>query len=332
MINIEPLTYTLVPKHVPAYIYFTRVEQLVNEIVQTMIGCLEPLVTRFQADEQIENTPLEQILVELLLLGVWVKRANTNPDLAPLIQLKQAVDHYEFSKDHIYQSQKARGWLRFLESQPETTLNYYWDFIEDATQWFDQRSCEILAPYTEQVNSFVSNYEPGTDGAEDIFNASQQLEYHLNMVGAEILNGVFRDRFRSTDHKLVVLPGCLRANAQYCVATPWIMGFRCEHCLDSCQISIITKLGLKHDFQVSFVVHQSSFATQAEGLHSWGHGQNYGVLGVACVLSLLEGGFLLESQDIPAQCVPLDFCACLNHWGGVGPTHVNMERLVEKIL
>ncbi|NJM15304.1 MAG: DUF116 domain-containing protein [Bacteroidales bacterium] len=37
-------------------------------------------------------------------------------------------------------------------------------------------------------------------------------------------------------------------------------------------------------------------------------------MGVACMLNLIEGGYLLKKLKLPAQCVPLDSSACKNHW------------------
>ena len=59
------------------------------------------------------------------------------------------------------------------------------------------------------------------------------------------------------------------------------------------------------------------------------HG-NLGILGVACVLSLLEGGLMLEAHKVPGQCVPLDFCGCKNHWHEEGiPARVSIERVLD---
>ena len=38
------------------------------------------------------------------------------------------------------------------------------------------------------------------------------LEYHINMVGAEIFNQLWRQSFAETEQQLLVLPGCLRVD------------------------------------------------------------------------------------------------------------------------
>ena len=43
-----------------------------------------------------------------------------------------------------------------------------------------------------------------------IFSARPRVEYHLNMVGAEIMNRAFRDDFMKTKRKAVILQACMR--------------------------------------------------------------------------------------------------------------------------
>ncbi len=53
-----------------------------------------------------------------------------------------------------------------------------------------------------------------------------------------------------------------------------------------------------------------------------------GIVGIACVLNLISGGWRLNDIVIPAQCVLLDYCGCKNHWNKEGvPTEINFNRL-----
>ena len=137
---------------------------------------------------------------------------------------------------------------------------------------------------------------------------------------------------KSTEQQVVVLPGCMRADILNCKAKEWTLGLRCQHCTAGCQVSEITHLGTKCGFETSFVIHQSSFVSHVKDLIAFRQTRNIGILGVACVLSLLEGGFLLESYNVPAQCVPLDFCGCTSRWHDQGiVTCVNVERILYRL-
>ena len=56
--------------------------------------------------------------------------------------------------------------------------------------------------------------------------------------------------------------------------------------------------------------------------------KNTGYIEVACVLNLLEGGYAMKNLELPAQCVFLDYCGCINHWHPLGtPTNLNRKHL-----
>ena len=71
---------------------------------------------------------------------------------------------------------------------------------------FAGTSREALGKYTENVKHFLekeaSNFRRRYDAR---LLSSTQLEYHLGMLGTEILNRDFRQRFLETRHKMVIL-------------------------------------------------------------------------------------------------------------------------------
>jgi len=206
-----------------------------------------------------------------------------------------------------------------------------WQLVNCATNWFAKRSSEVLGVYTAQVNSFLANFDAHSS-SDTLLCTSPVLEYHINMVGAEILNKLWQKSFLETEHQLLVLPGCLRSNLSSCTAEEWILGFKCSHCSKGCQIKELSQLGEHFGFNVSFVKHQSSLVSHVQGLDKLEQHGRLGILGVACVLSLLEGGLMLEAHKVPAQCVPLDFCGCKSHWHREGlPARISVERVLDLI-
>jgi len=76
---------------------------------------------------------------------------------------------------------------------------------------FNVRSEVILGKYTNKVNEFLKNECPKHKWKEDVILCSRQkVEYHLNMVGAEILNRAFRIDFLKAPKKKLILPACMR--------------------------------------------------------------------------------------------------------------------------
>ena len=108
---------------------------------------------------------------------------------------------------------------------------------------FENDSEENIGVYTENVDRYLKEVRPKRYWREDvIFCGRRRVEYHLNMVGAEILNKAFRESFVKTGKKLLLLPGCMRLfpNSK-CKAKETELGIRCARCSSDCQVNRLTK-------------------------------------------------------------------------------------------
>jgi hypothetical protein len=203
--------------------------------------------------------------------------------------------------------------------------------IELFATWFEQESAAKLGRFTKQVALFLAGVERNYRFREDaIFCGRRQVEYHLNMVGATIMNRTFRPRFLQVKQKVVLLPLCMSARQDGgCQAKSETRGLVCAGCSTQCRIHQIKQLGEKVGFDVLIVPHSSGFT---QWLRQWRDQDQCGVVAVACVLNLLAGGYEMQSLNIPAQCVFLDYCGCQKHWRERGiPTDLDESRLLQII-
>jgi len=162
-----------------------------------------------------------------------------------------------------------------------------------------------------------------------ILRKRARIEYHLNMVGAELMNKAFRQAFLKTDKKVLLLPICMISPSKsYCQSKGFGREFKCKGCSSKCQVNELTGLGQRLGFNVMVIPHESSISAYSNKEKLFD--ENTGVIGVACVLNLISGGWLLKDMNIPAQCVLLDYCGCKNHWHDKGiPTCINIDKLKE---
>ncbi len=196
--------------------------------------------------------------------------------------------------------------------------------------WFENSSEENIGIYTQNVERYLNELRPKRYWHEDvIFCGRRRVEYHLNMVGAEIMNKIFRKSFEHTAKKLLLLPACMRLHpASKCLGKETGVGIKCAMCSPDCQVGKLTKLGSEHKFGVVIVPHESSISAAVPGKKLID--KDTGVIGVACVLNLISGGLKLKELGVPAQCVLLDYCGCKNHWHDEGmPTCINIGKLKE---
>ena len=196
--------------------------------------------------------------------------------------------------------------------------------------WFGDRSAEALGKYTKNVDRYLNEIRPEHYWHEDvIFCGRRRVEYHLNMVGAEIMNRAFRERFLKTRKKAVLIPACMRILPEGECKGRWDeKGFHCAGCTSGCNVFRLVRLGKENGFGVEVVSHESSISANRNRYTFLS--TDTGIVGVSCVLNLISGGWLLDDMDIPAQCVLLDYCGCRNHWSREGiPTEINLPQLIK---
>lgn len=230
----------------------------------------------------------------------------------------------EFSQEGI----RLRQWQKYLMVLPAKEAE---DVIASSITlavWFEDRSTEVLGRYTVNVDRYLNEMRQEHYWCEDvIFCGRRRVEYHLNMVGAEIMNRAFRKAFENTLKKAVILPACMcLLPSSVCKGRMDENGLHCVGCTAECNVNRLTKLGSEHGFDVVTVLHESSISANRSNL-VFLNGDT-GVVGISCVLNLISGGWLLDSIGVPAQCVFLDYCGCKNHWSREGiPTEINVEQL-----
>ena len=177
------------------------------------------------------------------------------------------------------------------------------------TKWFCKNSTKYLGEYTSDLNDYLENNGSSHLMEEDvIFYHGHELEYHLNMLGAEIMNRIFRDDYEKRPRKAIVLPGCMNSNNKKCKAKEDRLGHVCTFCNPKCNVYRIAKQYC--DYEVYIVSHESTAFKGAKKEDKY----ELGIVGITCVLNLISGGWKSSNLSIPPQCVLLEHVACKSHW------------------
>jgi hypothetical protein len=231
-----------------------------------------------------------------------------------------------------YDDEAARleGWEEFLRADPlsaEETLEEIVAFAIGFEAWSEH----ALGMFTGGVQRFFRDELPRRRWREDTIQcARRRVEYHLNMVGSEILNRAWRDGFLRCERHVVVLPGCMRSRGDTdCAAARTALDLRCTGCTKSCAVLTATRVAERAGAEAVAVVHGSDFSRflRSPALR----GGNVGIVGVACVPGLLGAGWRACASGLPAQCVLLESSGC-EHWRDVGrPTSLDLGEL-ERVL
>ncbi|MCI0476190.1 MAG: DUF116 domain-containing protein, partial [Anaerolineales bacterium] len=220
---------------------------------------------------------------------------------------------------------RLNNWRDFFAAQtPEQIADHLAAALAFA-DWFEARSADALGRYTRDVEEFLCATHPQYRGRADaLFCGRQRVEYHLNMLGTEILNRALRASFLQARRKIVVVPPCMRAQSDAeCQARATAFGAQCAACTPGCRIHQLTRLGEKYGFGVFILPDElKTFSGKTSGADD-----RVGIVGVSCVLTNAPGGWEMQTLGVPAQGLPLDYCGCRWHWHKDGiPTDINFQQ------
>lgn len=270
------------------------------------------------------------ILISFYLLP---ETKNSNDSSVPtLTEIDRVCLWFEATGEFREQALRFIMWRAYWGTLDEKNQKMIFGAIAEFRKWFENRTNEILGRYTTQVDEFLNSTKKKYLWREDRISCTRsRIEYHLNMVGAEMMNRAFRKEFLQTDATAVLIPGCMRARSKdECEAKKEKKGLKCIGCEPKCKVNHLRIHGSKNNYEVFVIPHASDLSLWTpEKLK-----QNLGVVASACVTTLVEGGWELKRYGVPAQCVLLDYCGCQKHWHPSGiPTEISkkeLERIISK--
>jgi len=268
------------------------------------------------------------------LMGVIVtiflrspENGKVEPPAPTLVGLDRLLDWLEATGDFTQEVRRLRPWIGLLKDQPPQVIPSSLAGILTLADWFEGRSLTVLGRYTPNVEYFLRETHPRYRWREDlIFCGRRRVEYHLNMLGTEILNRAFRESFLRTKQRFVLVPPCMAHPDEACQARQTSFGARCAACSPGCRVNQLTKLGEKYGFQVFMLPDQLKvFSGKKPDLKNR---KEMGIVGVSCALTNVSGGWDTRAMGIPAQGVLLDYCGCPWHWHKTGiPTDTNFTQI-----
>jgi uncharacterized protein len=195
------------------------------------------------------------------------------------------------------------------------------------SKYFNEQAKIYLGKYTKNVSYFLDNEHKLYKYREDfLFCGKNEIEYHLNFFGAEVLNRVLKYNFDQTESKTLLLPTCMCSpKTGECKSVKNGLLISCASCNENCSVNQVSK-NMKEKSNNVYLMPHSSYTSELLMLF---RNQNHtGIIGVACALNLIEGGYELQRLNVPAQCVYLNYSGCKKHWHATGiPTNIEIGKL-----
>jgi hypothetical protein len=250
----------------------------------------------------------------------------SSPDASPTLdELDRLLHWLVASCEYDDELERLDGWRSFLHGRADGAALLA-EIVRFAAG-FEGRGDRALGSFTRGVDPFLRDALPRRRWREDAMQcARRRTEYHLNMVGAEILNRAWRAEFLACRRHVVVMPGCMRRRDDAgCAAERDGLDLRCTGCTRGCAVDAATRVAARAGAQAVAVTHGSDFSRflRSPALA----GGDVGIVGVACVPGLLGAGWRARAAGFPAQCVLLEASGCV-HWRDEPvPTAIDLGEL-----
>lgn len=267
------------------------------------------------------------VIARLFLAPEMGRKASAAGD--PLERLTRLIEWLQASGEFEQEALRLLNWRSYLGALKPEKAAHWMGIAAMLFDSFEREAGERLGVYTQGVDRFLKTDYARRGWREDVLLCGRpRVEYHLNMVAAEVMNRGLRADFNRTPRKVVLVPACMRGKrAASCRSQVDGLDISCTGCDPDCAVNRITQRMSSQGTRVYLVPHSSGFS---HWLERWQREPEVGVAAVACMLNILPGGYEMRARGIASQCVPLDYPGCRKHWDRVGiPTGVNEDRLVQ---
>ncbi|MGG7176350.1 DUF116 domain-containing protein [Clostridium paraputrificum] len=258
-----------------------------------------------------------------LFTSILMKRKIIKKNI-DLDDFKLVVIWMESTGDFKEEVLRIRNWISFLDARDNEYVNDLFSHGLEEADYLYNEGKYILGEYTSNVGKYLECYKEKHLNKEDIiYCGKNEIQYFFNMVAAEIMNKVYREEFLETTIKKVFTPSCMRQVEKECLSEKSAIGYICKNCTKNCNVNKLTEMGKKEGFQVYIIPHETMLFSYLSEENS-----KIGIVGIACVLNLVSGGWKALRLGFKPQCVVLDYCGCDNHWlNNRVMTSINIDRI-----
>lgn len=333
------VTYDLCNNQASSQEFYRKLDRLTVVLTDQLMDSLSDELYNYQlfirnTRQEIQRDPIEYG-IELILFGIlhrWFERMRNESyhhrtykfqDIR-LVDLSETLMYLEQSGEFQEEVLRFHQWMSYFATLKADSLTNLWNKVSNIIELLDHLGNRELNSYLPHVDEFVDHYKTSGSERKDLALLLRDKScYYINMFGATMLNQLYRKDFIVAKRYYVFLPGCMSSCGVQCKAKHVPDGYECSHCGKNCMVSRITEKCRDMGVKVRILFHESEMnqrTVQREDM--------IGVVGIACILNLLSGGFKARRLGYIPQCVFLDYCGCRQHWSEKGiVTAINEEQL-----
>ncbi len=190
------------------------------------------------------------------------------------------------------------------------------------------RTSNIMAPYLSGIAHYLDQQACRCHNPEDKLIQKPREAYVRNLLAVAILSHLQRDEFLRCEKRVIILPECLKNYDDTTCCKGELPGGVSECTMCNADCLVFHSMDQFTDDRTAMYLEPDdllAFLTEYKKRHG-----RVGVVGVACVLTLLSGFARTIALKLPTQGVFLNYSSCAYHWASPGfNTNYSFERMAQ---
>jgi hypothetical protein len=183
---------------------------------------------------------------------------------------------------------------------------------------------QSLSVYTQNVSDHLKSL-PYAKRIDSTLTTREE-QYHLYMLEIELVNRIYREKFKRSEYKFALMAHCLRDFRPDCRSVEGDFEAVCKGCTEDCFIRLGSVLLQKYGINpyISVEMEQERLFRRLKQEHP-----SIGALGIACIPELARGMRLCIRTGISPVGIPLNANRCARWMSQAHETSFNLEQLEE---
>jgi uncharacterized protein len=184
------------------------------------------------------------------------------------------------------------------------------DKLKNFINEFNQLGLKYFGEYFNGFDNYIQEQENRTNKDDSLMLSAPLAQYFAELVDIYVINEGLREKFKATEDKILILPPCLSKPLNKCLAYDDGEFPICLKCSPECPVNEWTELGEENNFDVYLAPDDLNKFLEKKKSKRKG---TIGVIGVSCMLTLLQGIKTAVNNDVIPQGVILNYPGC-HHW------------------
>lgn len=179
-----------------------------------------------------------------------------------------------------------------------------------------------LSMYTKDVGGHLRNLSLSQRWDSTLKTTEDQ--YYLYMLEIELVNSIYKEKFKACEYKIALFPHCLRELLQKCRMVVGDIEHVCTGCTETCFIRRASDLLKRYKIRpyIWMTMNYEKALRKLKAEH-----KSFGVLGIACIPELMMGMRASVKMDIPVVGIPLNANRCSRWMGNFYENSFSLEQL-----